>query len=476
MTEKTVTQVYQIPFSDPLIIFNALHHHKWSLFLDSALNNSDYGRYSYIAIRPFKTLTAKNGDILIDNTHVKKGTNPFDILRTFLAEMPQPFIDDLPPFQGGAAGTFAYDLYQYIENIPLHQSDDIAFPDMAIGLYDVVISFDHLQNKAWIISTGWPEKTLSERSARAITRLHEFKALIAAVNDYATTPHANKKNLNQTSSIDIHSNFNPTQYKSAIKRVIDHIYAGDIFQANISQRFQGTLPTETSAFDLYLELRKINPAPFAAFMNLGQHCVASASPERFIKLTDYKVETRPIKGTRPRGHNKMQDQLLAAALQQSQKDIAENIMIVDLLRNDLSKVCKDFSVKVTQLCGLESYATVHHLVSVVTGELQLHHNAIDLLLATFPGGSITGAPKIRAMQIIADIEPTQRGIYCGSIGFISFNGSMDTSIAIRTYTVKDNIVTFQAGGGIVADSNEDDEYQETLIKITALQQSLNRLL
>jgi para-aminobenzoate synthetase component 1 len=244
--------------------------------------------------------------------------------------------------------------------------------------------------------------------------------------------------------------------------------AGDIFQANLSQRFRARLPAGIAAFDLYRRMRQVNPAPFAAFVKAGDVAVASASPERFLSLRDGRVETCPIKGTRRRGATPVQDRLLAEALLASEKDRAENIMIVDLLRNDLSRVCRDGSVAVPRLCGLESFATVHHLVSTVTGELRPGKGAVDLLAACFPGGSITGAPKIRAMEIIAELEPTRRGPYCGSVGYIGFDGNMDSSIIIRTYGIKGDEVVFQAGGGIVADSRSGDEYEETLAKARAL--------
>jgi para-aminobenzoate synthetase component 1 len=252
--------------------------------------------------------------------------------------------------------------------------------------------------------------------------------------------------------------------------VKDYILAGDIFEANISQRFSADLLDRP--FDLYRRLREINPATFSAYLAFDDTILASASPERFLKLTHGQVETRPIKGTRPRGKTAQEDQAFANELMKSEKDHAENVMIVDLLRNDLSRVCEDHSVQVPQLCGLESYPAVHHLVSVVTGKLTSKLTAVDLLRATFPGGSITGAPKIRAMEIIAEIEPTRRGPYCGSIGYIGFNGDMDTSIAIRTYAIKNNKVTFQAGGAVVVDSDPVDEYEETLTKARALKKAL----
>ncbi len=509
--------IKEIPYRDPLSIFTGLQHKKWALLLDSALHNAHYGRYCYIAVDPFKVLCAKDGQVSVDDAPVNSEHNPFDLLKALLNQMPGSNHPDLPPFQGGAAGAFAYDLHQYIEAIPTNCSDELYFPDMAIGFYDVVISFDAVKKKAWIVSTGWPEKTPEMRLARATERLNAFTDLVASMERsslraiakqsrvrssepwiasyLATTRPASSFQLfvpkvealatttgKLTEGIEpypltepnISSTFNATTYSEAVNRVIDYIIAGDIFEANISQCFKSKLPAGMTPFSLYQRLRERNPAPFAAFMNLGDTYVISASPERFLQLSEGFVETRPIKGTRPRHANPKRDQQLAAELKASEKDIAENVMIVDLLRNDLSKVCKDHSINVTQLCGLESYATVHHLVSVVTGELKQDQDAIDLLMAAFPGGSITGAPKIRAMQIIAEIEPTKRGIYCGSIGFIGFNATMDTSIAIRTYTIKEDVVTFQAGGAIVADSNPTEEYQETLTKSAALHDALTR--
>jgi para-aminobenzoate synthetase component 1 len=272
--------------------------------------------------------------------------------------------------------------------------------------------------------------------------------------------------------VELESNFTQPGYETAVQRVIDYILAGDIFQANLSQCLQTRLPSGLTGFNLYRRLRKVNPAPFAAFVRFDDIEIVSASPERFLKLQQGRIETCPIKGTRPRGATPQADQALAAELLASEKDRAENVMIVDLLRNDLSRVCRDGSVNVPRLCELETFATVFHLVSTVTGELLPGKTAVDLLRACFPGGSITGAPKIRAMEIIAELEPTQRGPYCGSIGYIGFDGSMDTSITIRTYGIKDGIVTFQAGGGIVADSRPADEYEETVAKARALIRAL----
>jgi para-aminobenzoate synthetase component 1 len=268
------------------------------------------------------------------------------------------------------------------------------------------------------------------------------------------------------------SNFARPAYEAAVARVVEYILAGDIFQANLSQRFLAELPPGLDAFGLYLRLRQRNPAPFAAYLDAGGVQIASASPERFLELRGRQVETRPIKGTRPRGATPEEDRRLGEELLGSEKDRAENVMIVDLLRNDLSRVCRDHTVLTPEICVLESFATVHHLVSTVTGELRPGLDAVDLLRATFPGGSITGAPKIRAMEIIAELEPTARGPYCGAIGWMGADGWMDTSITIRTFAIRDGKVAFQAGGGIVADSDPAAEYEETLAKARALLDSL----
>jgi para-aminobenzoate synthetase component 1 len=275
------------------------------------------------------------------------------------------------------------------------------------------------------------------------------------------------ESIQDARKIDLRSTFTHAGYLTAVGRVREYIIAGDIFQANLSQRFEAVLPEPP--FDLYRRLRLKNPAPFAAYLGFSDLTVLSASPERFLRLNDQRqVETRPIKGTRPRGLGPMHDAALGRALAESAKDRAENVMIVDLLRNDLSRVCRPGTVRVPELFALEQHPTVHHLVSTVVGELATGKEAVDLIRATFPGGSITGAPKVRAMEIIAELEPTQRGVYCGSICYISATGAMDSSIVIRTYLALRGQVYFQAGGGIVADSDVELEYRETLDKARAL--------
>ena len=449
--------VIEISYQDPSKIAAFFSKQTNTIFLDSAQLREHCGRYSYVAVDPFATLICKN---LADD--------PFQILAAELAKFPLERYPDLPPFQGGAAGFFSYDLVHHLEVLN-RAEDDMAFPDLALGLYDLVISFDELLKKSWIFSSGYPEKNAAQRHKRAQERMTWLQGLLLEVPEL---PSVSQVVCDENA---IQQYFSADTYQAAVKKVIDYILAGDIFEANISQRFSTSFPADLSPFDLYRRLRLINPAPFSAYLHIGETIIASASPERFLKLTERAVESRPIKGTRPRGKTSEEDKLLAQELMQSEKDHAENVMIVDLLRNDLSRVCDDHSVQVTQLCEIESYAAVHHLVSVITGKLQKKYGAVDLLRATFPGGSITGAPKVRAMEIINEIEPTARGPYCGSIGFIGFNGEMDSSIVIRTFLIKNNIVTFQAGGAVTLDSNPVEEYEETLTKARALRRALTQV-
>jgi para-aminobenzoate synthetase component I len=454
-----------IPYTDPVKIFNHFHKKPWSILLDSASLHPTLGRYSFIAIDPFKVISSKNAKTYINEQYV--GNDPFSILQEQLRQYRLTSYEKLLPFQGGIAGFFGYDLCRQLEkkiNVPIQ--DDMQYPDMVLGFYDLVIGFDHIKQKAWIFSSGLPEKNSSKRSQRAEQRLQWLTKELAKTNQSSLSISVGKI------TDEIFANFTRESYQYAVKKVIDYIYAGDVFEANISQRFQCKLAENISPFTLYQKVRQVNPAPFSAYFNANTTVIASASPERFLCLKNGQIETRPIKGTRPRGKNARQDILYAQELLRSKKDRAENIMIVDLMRNDLSRVCESNSIQVPQLCRLESYATVHHLVSAVTGKMRCDCDAIDLLRATFPGGSITGAPKVRAMEIIYEIEANCRGPYCGSVGYISFDGNMDTSILIRTYSIKNNIVCFQAGGAVTAGSDPNDEYEETLTKAAALRHAL----
>jgi para-aminobenzoate synthetase component 1 len=460
------------------------------LFLDSATGASarsevhPLGRYSFLSADPGILIRCRSGYTEIGPPSGERRHTPGDPLAA-VRDLLRPFAADaisgLPPFQGGAAGYIGYDYGSLLERLPASRYDDLAVPDVLLGIYDWVIAWDHRLGTAWVISTGMPE-TGAERERRAQERLAMVRERLsrgasasgrrvpAAPREPrpAPAPSYTAIGVENAEPIGLRSTFTHRGYLDAVSRVREYIIAGDIFQANLSQRFQAALTLPP--FDLYRKLRRRNPAPFAAYLDFDELAVVSASPERFLLLDDKgrHVETRPIKGTRPRGLGPMHDAALGRALSESDKDRAENVMIVDLLRNDLSRVCRAGTVRVPDLFALEQHPTVHHLVSTVVGELEPDADAVALLQAAFPGGSITGAPKVRAMEIIAELEPTRRGVYCGSVGYISTSGAMDTSIVIRTYVALEGQVYFQAGGGIVADSDPELEYRETLDKARAL--------
>jgi para-aminobenzoate synthetase component 1 len=411
-----------------------------------------------------KSIWIKTGE----ETETKRG-NPFNLLRKILNTFdigPTPL--SFPPFLGGGVGYLGYDLCHFMEKVPSTAKDDLNIPDLFLAFYDRVLIIDHLLNKIFLAALLLPgEKNPLKRKINELKKRFFPNPHSQIIKAKAKIP---EKIVPE--SFPIRSNFTKSRYLKAVEKAKEYIAAGDIYQVNLSQRFQTRLAIPP--FKLYQRLQRINPAPFGAYLNFGEIVVASSSPERFLKVTGKKVETRPIKGTRPRGKDKEEDERLARKLLESEKDRAELIMIVDLERNDLGKVCRYGSVRVRELVELEAYPTVFHTVSTVEGELYPGKDRVDLLKATFPGGSITGAPKIRAMEIIDELEPTKRGIYTGALGYFGFNQTMDLNIVIRTFLIKEDQVFFQVGGGIVADSDPQREYQETLDKAKALIQSLHQ--
>jgi para-aminobenzoate synthetase component 1 len=456
------------------------------LFLDSAGRYPGLGRYSFLAADPFAWLEARGRRVTLSRQGpggrvVEESTgDPFAVLGRLLAGYPAGTLPDLPPFQGGVAGLFGYDLCHHLERLPRPAFDEFAVADLAVGLYDWVLAFDAEQSRAWLFSTGYPERTPRERRRRALSRQ---QAVCDRLRDGGPSLPARRQDLPPLSAGELApchplpgipgvvSNFARDAYLRAAARAVEYVHAGDCFQVNLAQRLlhPATLPP----LELYRRLRERNPAPFAGYLDLGDFALASASPERFLRVAGGAVETRPIKGTRPRGQTPEEDRRRADELCRSAKDRAENVMIIDLLRNDLGRVCAYGSVRVEAVCRLESFAYVHHLVSVVTGRLRPGLGPLDLLRAAFPGGSVTGAPKVRAMQIIAELEPTARGPYCGSLGYLGFDGSADTNILIRTFTCGRGWVQFPVGGGIVADSTPESEYRETLHKAEGLVRALS---
>lgn len=437
--------VAEIPFVDPESLIQVCPR-EGLIFLDSRATDLTRGRYSFLGILPFEIIKIAPEE----NSHF------FEVLKTKMAAYSLSNIEGLPPFQGGVAGMLGYELGHCLEKLPPRRLRDNPFPEALVGFYDLVFAWDYLLQRAWIFSSGLHAKA---RLEQALTFVEQAKE-VALPRRFTLASDA------------ITSTFTQATYEEAVRTVKEYIRAGDIFEANISQCFSTAWPSERDPFDLYRILHKINPAPFSAYFQYQDFAIISASPERFLKLTEGKVETRPIKGTRPRHADPLIDNQYADALRHSEKDRAENIMIVDLMRNDLSRVCLPHSVKVKQLCEVESFPSVHHLVSAIEGTLQPGLHAIDLIKATFPGGSITGAPKIRAMEIIHEIEPYVRGPYCGSMGYIGFNGDLDLSITIRTIVKSGERLTYQVGGAVTMDSDPEEEYRETLVKAASMQRAL----
>jgi para-aminobenzoate synthetase component I len=444
-----------IALADPLDALRAIAELPHPFLLHSALE-TDRARWSFFGADPFATF---RGDE--DGAREK--------WRALAAELkdavaPHPLV----PFTGGAVGYWAYDFGRRLERLPEIAADDAALPDFLLGFYDVVGAWDHHTREAWLFSSGLPYMG-ADRLARARQRLDDMGRLLSLAPRTGTRGPAQAREPQR-----LVSTFQPHDYLRAIERVQDHIRRGDIFQANLSQRW--TLAREGNglalALPLFEALARRSPAPHAAFLGAGDHTVVSASPERFLELRGRNVETRPIKGTRPRDADPREDARQRAALLASAKDRAENVMIVDVLRNDLGRVCETGSVEVRGLCELEAFPQVFHLTSTVAGRLAAGRDAFDLLHGCFPGGSITGAPKIRAMEILEGLEPVRRHLYTGAIGYLDWRGDADWSIAIRTAVLTPDTIRFSAGGGITADSDPAAEYDETLHKAEGIRAAL----
>ncbi len=488
-------------------LFELIKEKPYSFFLDSGMDPQKLGRYSFLGGEPFLVVSSRGSEISLirGQEHEVQHGSPFDVLGRLLELYRLDHCPAPVPFLGGAVGYFSYDLCHFTERLPSTAIDDLEMPESYFAFYDTIVAFDHLEGKAYLVATGFPEMEEGQRLRRARMRLEEIKdwlcssrSVIAVggspeqsegeakqsrVRDCEACSERERgisssllrlrlanaiapRNDTQNKEIMLKSNFTPEEYMKAVNRVREYIAAGDVFQVNLSQRFEADL--KISPFKLYKRLRAVNPAPFASYLNFPGAAIVSASPERFLKVKGDLVETRPIKGTRPRGKDSAEDERLAYELVHSAKDRAENVMIVDLERNDLGRVCHYGTVKVTELAILETFPTVFHLTSTIMGRLRRGKSNIDLLKATFPGGSITGAPKVRAMEIIDELEPTKRSVYTGSIGYLSFNEDMDINIVIRTFLIKEGKAYFQVGGGIIYDSDPEAEYMETLDKARAL--------
>lgn len=453
-------QIVPIPYcTNPEQLFLAIGDLPGAIWLDSGKPGSDYGRFDIISALPTATLSVQGGDTVItQNGRAEHSSDdPFVLARNLLASMPAvPNVAQTFPFTGGLAGYFGYDLGKPLENIPWLKPSLTKLPHMRLGLYHWSLIIDHRKQQANIIFLDSCPKDscqqIRERLQQASTGDHNWPEF----------------SLNGVFA----PSMTAQEYQQAIDRIQDYIHAGDCYQVNFAQHFSA--PFCGDPLGAYLILRQALPSPFSTYLKWDNQAILSLSPERFLKVTRHgNVETKPIKGTMRRGNDVASDQKNAKQLLNSQKDQAENLMIVDLMRNDLGKTCQPGTISVPELFSLESFSNVHHLVSTVTGKLKPHMHSIDLLKGCFPGGSITGAPKRRAMEIIEELETCQRSAYCGSIGYISRCGRMDTNIAIRTLIADSGHLHCWGGGGIVADSNAEAEYQESLDKVQVLMSSLH---
>ena len=460
--------------------FERLKHLPNCCWLDSALAGDKQSRYSFLAADPIDVLTVER--VVAD---------PLARLEHWIETFRSNTIPGLPPFQGGIAGFMGYELGRCFERVPSARHNEFGLPLAKLGLYDVVLAWDHETEQGWIISQGFPESSSPQaRLHRAKKRGRAFQRLLVSA-ELSPSLRSSSSSEAMAPMHQFHAmahgltapqfetrlgggwlgNFDSSGFRDAVQRARDYIYAGDVFQVNLSQRL--LCPARCDSAMLYQRLRQVNAAPFAGYLDIGSAQIISASPERFLQVKDRWIETRPIKGTRRRSGDAIQDSTIAHELMNSQKDRSENMMIVDLLRNDLSRICEIDSLRVTQLCDVEAFPFVLHMVSSIRARWRLGSSVTELVAAVFPGGSITGAPKIRAMEIIAELEPTVRGPYCGSLGYISSDGSMDWNILIRTLTASRGWWQFQVGGGIVADSLPEQEEEETWTKAAGIVAAIN---
>ncbi len=443
-------------------VFLSLRKRAHPFILDSTTGYGHLGRYSFVGATPFLTFCSRKNKIVICNhdkiTNIIKG-DPFEELRKLLSEYRIPYFSHYPPFVGGAVGYLGYDLCRFIEDLPSNAVDDLEIGDAFFGFYDGIYVFDSKVGTVGIAALG------VSRDAKETVECMEEHLRHTELKPPKISPYVNMKETVFKSNMSVGS------YLKAIARIREYIKAGDIYQTNFTQRFECSFNTDIFAF--YERLRFINPAPFSAYIDAGDCVILSCSPERFMRTRGNLIETRPIKGTIKRGATSLEDARLAEELLGSDKDRSELLVIVDLERNDLGHIAMTGTVRVPELFALESYPTVHHLVATITAEVRPECDLIDCIKALFPGGSITGAPKIRSMEIIDELEPTRRNVYTGSIGYLGFDGSADLNIAIRTIVMCSGTAYLQVGGGITWESDPEKEYGESLIKAKALMEALS---
>jgi anthranilate synthase component I len=449
-------------------------HSDYAFLFESVEGGERIARYSFLGKDPFLVLRSRAGRTTIDRSGVTTETDdPFvPALRRLMAEFQSPFVPGLPRLTGGAVGFIGYDAAPIFEPVlkdawqrsAWHGSDEGAEDEAGFMLFDTVLAFDHVKHRILIISNAriTPEEELQA--------LYQFACAKIQFVERELERGLSQMEARTGQPPEVRSNQSKERFETGVRTIKERIAAGDIYQAVISQRFEADVSADP--FTVYRALRHVNPSPYMYFMRMGALAIVGSSPEMLVRVEGPRVETHPIAGTRPRGTNEDDDLRLAEELKRNEKEKAEHVMLVDLGRNDLGRVCEFGSVRVPQYMALERYSHVMHLVSTVDGRLAPDHDHMDALVACFPAGTVSGAPKIRAMQILAELEPTRRDIYAGAIGYIDFAGNLDFCIAIRTITIRNGVARVQAGAGIVADSNPAAEYEETRDKARALLQAI----
>lgn len=468
--EYNLIPVYADLFVDmdtPISIFKKVCNGQYTYLLESVEGGENLARYSFIGLDPFMRFECRRGEGIIEDSQGSRTVKgePLDILQDIMQSYHAPKIDGLPRFYGGAVGYFGYDLVRYIETLPETTEDDLDLPDCNFILTRLVLIFDHVKHKVKIVVNTEPGSNPADAYQEAVNSITHVKKLISGqlVSDSTYQSQG-------TPSGGFVSNMTKEEFISKVEAAKEYIKSGDIFQVVLSQRLK--MPLQGHPFDIYRNLRTVNPAPYLYYLNFGGTVIIGSSPEMLIRVEDGVVQTCPIAGTRPRGKSKSEDISFEKELLADHKEKAEHVMLVDLGRNDLGRVCDYGSIEVHGFMDIERYSHVMHIVSTVKGMLRAGMNSFSALKACFPAGTVSGAPKIRAMEIIEELEPTRRGVYAGIIGYFGFTGNMDTCITIRTILVHNGATYVQAGAGIVADSQPEKEYEETINKAKALLETL----
>lgn len=480
--KKIPPLAFEIPYIPPELVY-PLFSGSNSFLFESVKGPAKIARYSFIGFEPYLVFKVKNGLIEI-TTRGRRAVShgmPLRRLRSLLSAYKQKPLETLPPFQGGAAGMFSYDFVQYFEKLPKTAKDRLKIPDAHFFMIDKLIAFDHCDKKAWIIICPAAKDTdlgYADIDVNWSEKYDEAKEELQVISSRLQGSESNMRDTQNfkpaTCDLLLKHEMSKKQYLEIVKRAKEYIAAGDIFQANLSLRVSAEIG-DTAPWNIYKILRLINPSPFAGFIDFGEYQIVSSSPERLVCVNNRIIETRPIAGTRPRGKDRAEDEIMRSEMLLNEKERAEHIMLIDLERNDIGRVSDYGSVYVDELMITEDYSHVMHIVSNIKGLLASDKNCFDAIRATFPGGTITGVPKVRCMEIIDELEPVSRGPYTGSFGYIGFSGNMDMNIIIRTFTIKNGIAYVQAGAGIVADSDPEKEYYESLKKAEALIKTLERL-